>query len=79
MSMQNTYTPSGFQAITPNDNTAVNLFGLYVGVTGNVAVVDSHGVTTTFTNCPVGFVISGEILIVKATGTTASGLVGYVP
>lgn len=79
MSFQNTFTPPAAVAITPSDTVGVNLVGLYVGTTGNVTVIDSDGNTTTFANCPTGFVITLHILIVKATGTTASNLVGYKP
>lgn len=51
--------PSGFTNITPSDTAGVAF----------VTVVDSNGVTSTFTACPQGFVIVGRILMVKATGT----------
>jgi hypothetical protein len=78
MALNPELVPSGFAAITPSDTANVALVGIYVGGTGNVAVVDSNGVTTTFTACPVGFVLNGLISKVKATGTTATNLVGYV-
>lgn len=69
----------GFQACTPNDNTAVNYVGLIAGASGTVTVVDSYGVTTAI---PVqaGTVITGRIVKVMSTGTTgATPLVGFVP
>lgn len=47
---------------------------LYVGVTGDIAVVMANGDSVTFTNVAVGvFPISAKQ--VKSTSTTASGLI----
>lgn len=66
---------SGLVAITPSDTAAVDLVGLMVGGAGTVAVVDSLGGTTTVT-AVAGQTINARIVGVKATGTTATGLVG---
>lgn len=69
---------SGFAAVAPSDTAQVNYDGLIVGTGGVVTVVDSQGVTTAIT-CVSGQTIPGKIVQVKATGTTASNLVGLVP
>jgi len=63
-------------AITANDTTIHhNLRAIYVGTSGNLAVVSSEGSTETFSSVPVGILaIAPEI--VKSTGTTATGLIG---
>jgi hypothetical protein len=48
--------------------------GLYIGVTGNVAVMWEDGTTVTFPNVPVG-ILPVMVKKVLATGTTASGIV----
>lgn len=77
MGFRNANTPSGFLAITPSDSAFVDLVGLMCGVAGTVTVVDAKGVTTAIPML-AGQTISGRIVQVKATGTTASSLVGSV-
>jgi hypothetical protein len=79
MAFMNTFTPEGCVAITPSDTTQLNLIGLIVLGTGNVTIVDAKGVTTLFTAVPAGFVIACQIAVVKAIGTTATNMIGYVP
>lgn len=66
-----------FAAITPNDSVDIPLRprALWIGVAGNLSCIDSNGVTTTFSNLPVGWHPIGPVRI-RATGTTASGIVG---
>lgn len=61
-------------AVTKSDTTTYPPSALYVGGTGDVAVVTSGGDTCTFTNVPVGF-FPVQITKVLSTGTTASGFV----
>lgn len=65
-------------AVTPSDS--VNLppacTGLYVGATGNVVVETLSGATITFLAVPVGALIPIQVRKVKATGTTATSIVG---
>ena len=77
MAVQLNYVPADAEAVTPSDATFVNYVGLYVGGTGDVAVVTANGTTVTFKAMPVGFQISLQIRQVKATGTTATNIVGF--
>lgn len=63
------------EAVTPHD-TNPNVFNaLYVGTTGDVAVVTKEGTTVTFQNVPVG-ILPVAVTKVLSTGTTASDIVG---
>jgi hypothetical protein len=66
------------ETITPSDTTAIPSAtrGLYVGSSGDVAVVMASGESVTFVSVPAGIVLPVRLLKVKATGTTASALVG---
>lgn len=77
MSMRNHDIPSDAVAITPSDTTFVDLMGIYVGTTGNVAVLTAGGSTTTFTAVPAGGIIPLRIVKVMSTNTTASTIVGF--
>lgn len=61
-------------AVTPNDTTDLGEFrGLYIGTTGDVAVVTLRGSTVTFKNVPVGeLAVAGTK--VMATNTTATDI-----
>lgn len=67
-------------AITPHNSTnfAVPCRGIYVGVTGNVAVIPlvGDGTPVVFKNAAAGSVIPVIATRVNATGTTATDLVG---
>lgn len=74
--MKNIFFPRAAVNCTPS-NTADNVgVGFYVGVAGDVTVEDEQGNTPTFT-CPAGQQIILPIVKVKATGTTATGIVLY--
>ncbi len=67
-------------AVTPSDSASNNFDastqGVYVGTTGNVAVVfEGQTSAVTFTGVPAGTVLDIRIDRVNATGTTASNLV----
>ena len=67
-------------AITPADSDLTHVCRmLFVGSGGNVAVRDLFGTTVTHTNVASGTYI-GPFTIdrVLATGTTATGIIGYV-
>jgi hypothetical protein len=67
--------PTYAEAITKSD-TASNAFSyIYVGTTGNVAVVTEDGQTVTFNSVPAGQYIWVRTQKVLAA-TTASNLVG---
>ncbi len=64
-------------AVTPNDNNDLTPFafrGLYIGGTGNVAVVpvENDQTVVTFSAVPVGTILPIQVRKVKATGTTAT-------
>jgi hypothetical protein len=75
MTLRSDFVASGLSAVTPSDSAFVDLFGLMVGGAGTVAVVDSLGATTSVT-AVAGQTVKARIVQVKATGTTATGLVG---
>lgn len=64
-------------AITP-DATAPLPHGtcraIYVGVTGNIALVTSRGSSVTFSNVPVG-IFPVRAAAVRVSGTTATSLI----
>lgn len=66
-------------AITPNDGADLAVFtrGLYIGVAGDVVVdmVDS-GASITFTALAAGVIHPLRVKRVRATGTTATNIVG---
>lgn len=76
---RNDLIPAGGVTVTPSDTTQLGLVGLYVGTTGNVTVVDKYGTTLAFANAPAGFILPMGIAKVKATGTTASDIIGFIP
>lgn len=67
----------------------MSFFGIYVGVTGNVAVMPkaqedktAQGGTptaVTFVGVPAGAIIPLNIVRVMSTNTTASDIVGFGP
>lgn len=75
MSFNTANTPSGLVAITPSDTAFVDLVGVTVGGAGTVSLVDSLGGTTSV-SAVAGQTIACRIVQVKASGTTATGLVG---
>jgi hypothetical protein len=66
----------GAFAITPHDTNANVAQGLYIGVTGDVAVVTRDRATSVvFKAVPVGM-LRVEVLKVLSTGTTATNILG---
>lgn len=65
-------------AITKSDVTefATMTKGLYVGTTGDVAVVMADGSAFTIPSVPAGAVLPIQVKQVKSTGTTADGFIG---
>lgn len=76
--MANTDPAFGAFAITPHDTNTQNARALYIGVSGDVAVV-TRGRTTSvvFKAAPVG-VLPVQVTKVLSTGTTATDIVGLV-
>lgn len=75
--MAGTIYGSGFP-ITPSDSLPITqpCTGLYVGGTGVLVVETLNGVELAFVGVPAGAVISMQVRKVKATGTTATSIVG---
>lgn len=65
----------GAFAVTPSDSTVLPVTrALYVGTTGNVAVMMADDMTITFSTVPVG-ILPIQVQKVLSTGTTASNII----
>ena len=66
------------QSVTPNDDTDLTgIDCIYVGSGGDVALKFSGNTNAqTWKNVPAGTIISGEIIRVMSTNTTASNILG---
>lgn len=65
----------GAVAVTPSDVTIIPITRfLYVGATGNVAVVMTDGQSVIFTAVQVGTVLPVQVTQVLSTGTTATAM-----
>ena len=69
--------PAAALAVTPSDaDTFANPVSLYIGGSGNVSVLPGSGTTTPVVVAVLaGTVLPFTVLGVRATGTTATGLV----
>jgi len=66
----------GAYAITPHNTNTQNARALYVGVTGDVAVVTrGRSTSVIFKAAPVG-ILPVQVIKVLATGTTATDILG---
>lgn len=65
-------------AITPHDtNELVQMTrSIYVGGSGNIALVTANNSTVTFVDVLAGSILPVRVKLVKSTGTTATNLVG---
>lgn len=72
---------NGFD-VTPSDTTTFNHTnrprGLYIGVTGDVAVEFEGGATATFTAVPAGTILPICPAKILSTGTTATNITALV-
>lgn len=70
--------PDNHFAIVPDDATFFTNFvrEIYVGVGGDVSIVDAHGVAVLYKNFPTGQKLVGVFKRVNATNTTATNMVG---
>ena len=64
------------EAIVTSDTVVKTYRAIYVGGAGNVSVEMVNGGVVTFTAPPVGTVLRGHFKHVRATGTTATLLIG---
>ena len=67
-------------AVTPNDGADLREVtrALYVGTGGNLAIVFAAGSEASLLNVQSGTVLPVRCRRIKATGTTATGLVGLL-
>lgn len=65
-------------AITPHNTNELTRVprALYIGVSGTVVLTTPAGNDLTFVNLPSGSILSVRCTKVKATGTTATNLIG---
>ena len=71
--------PAGHVEATTTGDTSTNNFsreceGIYVGVTGNVAVVLPSGTAVTFVGVPAGAILPVRAIRVNTTNTSASSM-----
>ena len=67
-------------AIAPDDGAdlAETTRAIYVGSAGNLVAVLASGAELTFASVPSGTVLPVRAARIRATGTSASGLIGLV-
>lgn len=67
-------------ALTPSNsaNFSASVRAVYVGVGGNIVLVNPDSTTCTLVDVPQGTIVPTEAIRVNSTGTTASSLVGFV-
>lgn len=73
--------PQPYGKLTPITKSDVTVYdppleGLWVGGTGDVAVVDATGATVTITNVPDGTHLPIKVTKVMSTNTDATNIVG---
>jgi hypothetical protein len=66
----------GAKAVTPSDTVDIPVTdGIYIGTTGNLAVVMEDGNTVTYTSIAAGICHPLGVTRVNSTNTTASNIV----
>ena len=67
-------------AVTPSDtvNFASIPRAFYVGVTGDVVLVNTDGTTAAWTAVPAGMIIPCGAIRINSTSTSASGIIGIL-
>ena len=65
-------------SITPHDSNELAYVtrGIWIGGDGDLVVITKHDETVTFANAVAGTIVPIRAKIVKATGTSATSLVG---
>ncbi|WP_375599371.1 hypothetical protein [Devosia sp. Naph2] len=65
-------------AVAPNDDTDLTIVtrAVYVGGSGNLAVIMQSGAELTFENVSDGQLLPIRVSRIKSTGTTATSIVG---
>lgn len=69
------FSANNYEAVTPSDSTVLtHFYGVYVGVTGDVALSNESGQSVVFKAVPVGaWALGGNKVL--STGTTATNIV----
>jgi hypothetical protein len=70
-------TARNFETVTPSDSVFLpggECSALYIGVAGDVTILNATGNPITFKNVPVGY-LDCQTTRVNATGTTATDIV----
>lgn len=70
--------PADAFAITPSDTASIAAASLWTGSGGTISVVTEAGTTVAFANVPAGTVLRLRVTKVRATGTSATGIVGFI-
>lgn len=79
MTLRNDGLASDALAVTPSDSVENNFHGLYIGVSGDVAIKGIGGVAFTFKNVPAGTILPIVVNRVMSTNTTATNIGGFTP
>lgn len=66
------------KVVTPHDTNGNVFDSLWVGVTGNLAIQTAQGDDITIVAVPAGTLLPIQVKLVKATGTTATSILGLV-
>ena len=66
-------------AVTTSDTAEQNFSGLYIGVTGDVAIKGTGGTAVTFKAVSAGTILPITVNRVMATNTTATNILGLIP
>jgi hypothetical protein len=77
--VRDTLAPENAVAVTPHDSNNLPQVAtkLYVGGTGNIAMVMKSGQVVTLNAVPVGAVINASFKRINATNTTATLMVAF--
>lgn len=68
-------SPTGV-SITKSDSVVQYYRSIFVGVTGDVTILDTAGTSLLFKGVPAGFLLPVACSKVMSTGTTATNLIG---
>ena len=79
MTMRNDRLYSDAVTVTTLKPIEVGYSGLYIGVTGDVAIKGIGGVAVTFKAVPAGTILPIGVNRVMATNTTATNILGLIP
>lgn len=72
--------PQGIITVTPSDTVSLTkpIRAFMVTAAGNVSVLMADGTSDIMPGCVPGMQYMGKILRINATGTTATGIKGFI-